>query len=107
MAQAPIGAGELGQEALLDGGLGLEFVLKLVEQGVIILETCRRQDGIAGAESVGDGVGGRDGLALGRLRSGAAGGVAAVGLDLALGCHLRDLRVYFQDSGRDQGSWWG
>jgi hypothetical protein len=69
---------------LLAGGGGLEFLDETVEQGVEIGGVFLGEDGVAGAESVGTGVGGDFGFALGGFGAGGELGVTAIGFDFEL-----------------------
>ena len=84
-AETPFGAGQLADVRILEGVGGLEDVEETVEQGLEVGGVLLGEDGVAGAEAVGAGVGGDLGFALGSSGAGGALGVAAIGVYLQLG----------------------
>jgi hypothetical protein len=84
-AETPFGAGQLADVRILEGVGGLEHVEEAVEQGLEVGGVLLGEDGVAGAEAVGAGVGGDLGFALGSSGAGGALGVAAIGVYLQLG----------------------
>jgi len=84
-AEAPFGGGQLADVRLLAGVGGLEFREETREQGVEFGGVFLGEDGVAGAESVGAGVGGDFGFALGGFGAGGELGVTTIGFDFELG----------------------
>jgi len=84
-AETPCGAGQLAEAGVFEGVGGLEEVEETVEQGLEVGEVLLGEDGVAGAEAVGAGVGGDFGFTLGSSGAGGAPGVAAIGVYLQLG----------------------
>ena len=84
-AETPLGAGQLADVGVFEGVGGLEEVEETVEQGLEVGEVLLGEDGVAGAEAVGAGVGGDFGFTLGSSGAGGAPGVAAIGVYLQLG----------------------
>jgi hypothetical protein len=82
-AEAPLGGGQLADVRLVEGGCGLELLDETGEEGVEFGRVLLGEDGVAGAESVGAGIGGDFGFALGSFGAGGALRVAAVGFDFA------------------------
>jgi len=70
---------------LLTGAGGLELREETGQQGVEFGGVFLGEDGVAGAESVGAGVGGDFGFALGGFGAGGELGVAAIGFDFQFG----------------------
>ena len=82
-AETPFGAGQLADAGILEGVGRLEDVAETVEEGLEVGGVLLGEDGVAGTESVGAGVGGDFGFALGSFGAGGALGVAAIGFDLS------------------------
>jgi hypothetical protein len=78
-AETPFGAGQLADAGILEGVRGMEDVAETVEEGLEVGWVFLGEDGVAGAEAVGVGVGGDLGFALGGSGAGGALGVAAIG----------------------------
>jgi hypothetical protein len=70
---------------LLAGVGGLEFREEAVQQGVEFGGVFLGEDNVAGAESVGAGVGGDSGFALGGFGAGGELGVTTIGFDFQFG----------------------
>jgi len=84
-AETPFGGGQLADVRLLTGVGGLEFGEQTREQGLEFVGVFLGEDGVAGAESVGAGVGGDFGFALGGFGAGGELGVTTIGFDFELG----------------------
>lgn len=84
-AQAPLGVGELADEAALQGGRGLEFLLEFGQQRLEVFGIFAGQDRAVGRQAVGEGVVAGDGFAFGGARAGAELGVAAAGVGALVG----------------------
>jgi hypothetical protein len=84
-AETPFGGGQLADVRLLTGVGGLEFGEEPREQGLEFVEVFLDEDGVAGAESVGAGVGGDFGFAFGGFGASGELGVAAIGFGFLFG----------------------
>jgi hypothetical protein len=84
-AETPFGTGQLADVRIFEGVSGLKDVEETIEQGRKFGGVLLREDGVAGAEAVGAGVGGDLGLALGGFGAGGALSVLAIGVEFALG----------------------
>jgi hypothetical protein len=84
-AETPFGGGQLPNLRFLTGFGGLEFGEQTREQGVEFVGVFLGEDGVAGAESVGAGVGADFGFALGGFGAGGELGITTIGFDFQLG----------------------
>jgi len=86
-AEAPGGHGHLLDEQGFGGPIGLVFGEKSIEQLLELLGILIRENGGLRGEPVAQGVEADGGASFGSTRAGREPGVAAIGVDLALGRH--------------------